>query len=88
MNRMVLLDEEYDFQQFWVKHHQKIPILAKRIVGVSIAPLTSVPSESSFSVAGHVNRKERSRLDPETLTLIMLLKGSKIVSELVRKYKL
>ena len=80
-----LLNVDYDFQQFWKKNHQKIPILAKRCIAVSIAPLTSVPSESSFSVAGHVNRKERSRLDPETLTLTMLLKGKNKVSELCKR---
>lgn len=81
-------DADFDFQQFWGNHHHQVPILADTCVSVSIAPLTSVSSESSFSVAGHVNRKERSRLDPETLTLTMLLKGKKKVVELVDKYHL
>ena len=79
---------EYSFQKFWKDHHKTLPILAKRCVSVSIAPLSSVPSESFFSIAGQVHRKERSRLDPETLTLIMLLKGSKIVSGLINKFDL
>jgi hypothetical protein len=40
-----------------------------------VIPATSVPSESAFSVAGYINRKERSSMAPATLKRSMFVKS-------------
>lgn len=42
---------------------------------------TSVPSESSFSIAGMIQNKQRSAMHPETLEICMILKNHNEVME-------
>jgi len=62
--------------EWWSNHHQSFPYvweLAKCILSI---PATSAPSERVFSVASNVVNKKRVRLDPETVDLLIYLRGN------------
>ena len=65
-----------DFDTFWKENQTSMPLLASFVRRYGIIPATSVASESAFSVAGYVNRKQRSSLSPSTLRYLMVLKKS------------
>ena len=65
-----------DWQGFWNDHHRSMPLLASFVRRYGIIPATSVASESAFSVAGYLHRKQRSSLSPSTLRYLMVLKKS------------
>jgi len=63
--------------EWWSNHHQSFPHLwelAKRVLSI---PATSAPSERVFSVASHVVNKKRVRLEPETVDLLIYLRGNR-----------
>ena len=62
---------------WWKLNHKSYPIiweLAKRILSI---PATSAPSERVFSAAANVVNKKRVRLDPDTVNLLIYLRGNK-----------
>ena len=63
-----------DFQSFWNDNQTAMPFLAMFVRRYSVIPATSIASESAFSVAGYIHRKQRSSLSPSTLRYLMLLK--------------
>ncbi|CAF4681243.1 unnamed protein product, partial [Rotaria sp. Silwood2] len=63
-----------DFETFWNQKQHMLSILTSFVRRYCIIPATSVASESAFSVAGYVHRKQRSFLSPTTLRYLMLLK--------------
>lgn len=65
---------------FWKQHYRQFPILADLARIFLSTPGTSVPSESTFSLSAYVARKERARLNPETLSYTMFMKD-KIAAE-------
>ena len=62
--------------QFWKTHGYNFPRLFKLAKQYSCTPATSVASESAFSTAAFINRKERSRLSLENLAATVFLKVS------------
>ncbi|CAF0817450.1 unnamed protein product [Rotaria sordida] len=63
-----------DFQTYWNENKTRLPILASYARRYNCAPSTSAASESAFSVAGYVDRKQRASLSTTTLRYLMLLK--------------
>ena len=63
-----------DFESFWNEKQNMLPTLSLLVRRYSIIPATSVASESAFSVAGYIQRKQRASLSPTTLRYLMLLK--------------
>ncbi|CAF1296806.1 unnamed protein product [Didymodactylos carnosus] len=59
---------------FWQKNVLTMPLLAKMSKLYLATPGTSVSSESAFSLSAYYGRKERSRLQSETLALSVFLK--------------
>ena len=55
----------------------------------NIIPVSSVPSEVSFSTANYIERKERSRLAPKTVNMSMLTRQMEILDKLLenKRYK-
>lgn len=49
-----------DFSSFWLQNRSRFPRLFRIVQRVNIIPATSVPSESIFSMAGFISRKQRS----------------------------
>ncbi len=65
--------EKYDFQHIWHQHATGLPKLAGLVRRYNCIPATSVPCESSFSIAGYINRKERSSMSSRSLRYSMCL---------------
>ncbi|CAF1634855.1 unnamed protein product [Didymodactylos carnosus] len=63
-----------DVMLFWQSNIDKIPFLAKLAKRYLATPSTSVPSESAFSMAGYLARKQRARLTPQNLSDSVFLK--------------
>ncbi len=63
-----------DYQTYWNEKKAVLPILSSYARRYNFIPTTSVASESAFSVAGYINRKQRASLAPTTLRYLMLLK--------------
>lgn len=59
---------------FWHLHGQQLNFLASLARKYIVIPVTSVPSESAFSTASFIGRKERSRLNPGNLAHLTFLK--------------
>ena len=49
-----------DYGQFWKKNQIKLSFLANAVIKNCCISATSVPSESRFSIANFVSRKERA----------------------------
>jgi hypothetical protein len=65
---------EYSFATFWKKYECTLPLLSKMARRYGSVSASSVPSESSFSVAGYTARKNRSSLTAKNLKYSMFLK--------------
>jgi hypothetical protein len=70
-------NEEYnDPLQWWREHMKKYPYLWK-LAGIILAiPVTSAPSERVFSAAANIINKKRVQLKPETLDVMIFLRGN------------
>ncbi|CAF1498789.1 unnamed protein product [Adineta ricciae] len=66
--------KEYDPFMFWRLHETKLKFLSNLARKYLIVPCTSVLSESTFSIASYIGRKERNRLTPENLCILVFLK--------------
>ena len=70
---------------WWKIHAVEFPQLAKLARRVLCIPATSAPSERIFSVAGLTATKKRNRLAPESVTLLVYLRGAWQPAEAWRK---
>jgi hypothetical protein len=73
-NDIVEHSKEHDPFLFWHLHGQKLKFLSTLARKHLIVPSTSVPSESTFSIASYLGRKERNRLTPQNLCTLVFLK--------------
>lgn len=71
------------FEEFWTTHERELPCLSVLVRSFNIRPATSVPSESLFSIASYVNRKQRSSLSADTLRYSMILRDSELLATLI-----
>jgi hypothetical protein len=62
-----------------------LPKLFNLLLRTNIICATSVPSESAFSVAGYIQRKERCRLKSKNLRFLMLTKQFDKLIELEKR---
>ena len=62
------------FDTFWKRNSPILPILSDMARRYGCIPATSVPSESSFSIAGYLVRKTRTSLTAKNLKYSMFLK--------------
>ena len=60
--------------EFWQQNRNELKSLSKMALDYLVCPATSVPSESAFSIASYLLRKQRSRLTPDNLCYSMFLK--------------
>ena len=63
-----------EFDDFWLRYEKKLPKLYEQAVKTNIILSTSVPAESAFSVAGYIQRKEKSSLSCKNLRFSFLTK--------------
>ena len=71
------------FEEFWTTHEKDLPCLSTLVRSFNIRPVTSVASESLFSIASYVHRKQRSSLSPTTLRYSMLLRDAELLASLL-----
>ena len=65
-----------DFSNFWKKHSTSLPLSASNVRKFCIIPASSVASESSFSEANLIQRKERSSLSSKNLSFSIVIKSA------------
>jgi hypothetical protein len=65
-----------DFSSFWINHRARFSRLYRVAQRINIIAATSVPSESIFSIAGFIARKQRTSLSSSSLRYLMVLKES------------
>ncbi|CAF1464354.1 unnamed protein product [Adineta steineri] len=63
-----------DFQTYWNENKDRLPILSSYARRYNCVPTTSTASESAFSIADYIDRKQRASLSTTTLRYLMLLK--------------
>jgi hypothetical protein len=62
---------------WWRVYHSKYPNMWRLASCILAIPATSAPSERVFSAAGNIVNKKRVRLKPETVDLLIFLRGNK-----------
>ena len=70
--------KEPDPFSFWKLHGHQLKFLSSLAWKHLIIPSTSVPSESTFSMAAYLGRKERSHLTPDNFSMLVFLKDKVI----------
>ena len=71
------LDDEFDIMQWWHEHkltYSVLSVLAKDILTV---PVSTISSESTFSLTGRIIEERRRRLNPETVETLTCIKDWK-----------
>jgi hypothetical protein len=76
-----------DLTVFWRENEQKLPKLSSLMRKDCMIQASSVASESAFSIANYVKRKERSALSAESLRYSMFLREKLIIEKLFLDYK-
>jgi hypothetical protein len=69
-------NKELDFSTFWSTKSNELPLLTSFVKKYCAIPASSVASESAFSIANYVQRKERSSLSSKNLRYSMILRES------------
>ena len=77
-----------EFKEFWSVNDKKLIRLSSVFKEVSIIMGTSCPSESTFSIAGYLQRKARSNLSSKNLRFSILSKEIEKIRELMKLYGL
>lgn len=67
---------DFDILNWWKIHQTKYPLLAQLAKFIHSIPATSAPSERLFSAAGNTVTEKRSRISPEVLHSVLLLKSN------------
>ena len=66
--------EQVKFSAFWSSQEERLPIMSSVVRRISIIPASSVPCESTFSIAGYIRRKERCSWSPRAIRYSLVLK--------------
>ena len=74
-----------DISTFWRSNSVKLPLLASLVRKYCIIQATSVPSESRFSIANYVSRKERASLSSRNLRFSMILREKPKFEKIILK---
>lgn len=67
---------DFDLLKWWQKNNTQLPLLCKLSRFIHSIPASSSPSERVFSTAGNVVTNKRSRLSPESVNSILMLKSN------------
>ena len=71
---MVMLFEEIDILQWWKQHEKDFPVLSKFARDVLTIPVSTISSESAFSLSGRILDNRRMSLTPEMVEALTCLK--------------
>ena len=67
-------EQQVKFSSFWSSQEERLLIMSSVVCRISIIPASSVPCESTFSIAGSIHRKERCSLSPRAMRYSLVLK--------------
>ena len=70
-----------NFEEFWFLHQDHFPRLSNLVRTINVIPATSVASESLFSVANFLQRKQRSSMSSTTLRYLLVLKNRHVLKK-------
>jgi hypothetical protein len=87
--------DDFDILRWWKENSTRLPILAKMAKDLFVIPISTVPSESTFSLGGRVIDEHRSCLTPKMVEALVCsyscIKGSRkssiIESLIIEDYK-
>ena len=80
--KAAILGNNKSICEFWNKNQFSFPILASAVRKYCIIPAASIPSESRFSTANYVARKERSNLSSKNLRFTMISREKSKISNI------
>ncbi|KAL6911431.1 hypothetical protein ACP4OV_000236 [Aristida adscensionis] len=63
--------DDFEVLKWWKRNEETYPVLAKMSRDLLAIPLSTVASESTFSIAGMVINKNRSSLNPESVEALI-----------------
>jgi len=66
--------ENYDVLGYWKQNESRLPVLSQMARDILAIPLSTVASESAFSVGGRVLDAYRGSLKPKTVEAIIFLR--------------
>lgn len=75
-----------DISAYWRDNELKLPKLSSLVRKYCIIQASSVASESAFSIANYIQRKERSSLSAENLRYSMFLRQIETIEKLYQEY--
>ncbi|CAF3586880.1 unnamed protein product [Rotaria socialis] len=70
------ISKKIKFSHYWSDYEHRLPLMSGVVRRVSIIPASSVPCESTFSIAGYIRRKERCSLSANAIRYSLVLKDS------------
>lgn len=66
---------EFDQYDWWISHKKDFPNLYRLFLNTSCTPAASTSAERVFSTTGNIVSEKRSRLQPEVVNDIMVLRN-------------
>ena len=85
--RFIMDEQNFSILAWWSANSGKYPILSRIARDLLAVPISTVPSESAFSMGGKVVSPQRSRLHPATVEALMCLQ-SWLFMQFKGKYRL
>ena len=67
-------EDDFDLLLWWRDHKLTYPILSIMARDIMSVPISTVSSESCFSLAGRINEERRRRLLPKTVAMLTCIK--------------
>jgi hypothetical protein len=68
------LDDSFDILRWWHEHKLTYPVLSIMAKDVLTTPVSTISSESTFSMTGRIIEERRRRLKPETVEWLTCIK--------------
>jgi hypothetical protein len=68
------LDDDFDLMQWWHEHKLTYPVLSVLAKDIFTVPVSTISSESTFSMTGRIIEERRRRLNPETVEALTCIK--------------